>query len=340
VLSYQYYAPKDIRLEEVAELRLADDEVLVQIEAALTGGTDVKTYLRGHPTLIKSIPSSFGYEFAGKIIKSQSKDFGLGMRVIAANTAPCYECFFCKKQEFELCENLEYLNGSFAEQIIIPANIVKHNLYELPSDLDYKSAAMTQTLAVALHGLDKSQIKAGDNIIILGLGAVGQCFIKLCKSYLSNVTVFALGRSPLKLNLAKANQADYVIDVNDFDMAVEELKRLLPYGADVVIEAVGQIDTWQEALKLVRKGGLVNFFGGCKQGSTIELDTYQAHYQELRTIGTYHHQPKYIKEALRLIATNTINVSNLISSTRPLAELSQALESMIAGKDLKVCIEP
>ena len=334
MLSYQYHGPKDIRLEEVCLPALADGEVLVNIRAALTGGTDVKTYLRGHPKLIKTIPSSFGYEFSGDVIVSNSDKFRAGMRVVAANTSPCYKCFFCEKQEFELCEHLEYLNGSFAEQIIVPAHIVKHNLYEFSRDLDYKYAAMTQTLAVALHGLVKSQIKAGDNVVVLGLGAIGQCFIKLCKSYLQDITVFALGRSQLKLDLAKANQADYVIEFSD----LSQLKQLLPYGADVVIEAIGKPETWQQALGLVRPGGLVNFFGGCELGSKIELDTYQAHYQELRTVGVFHHTPYYIKEALSFIANGIIDVSNLITATAPLNQLQAVLESMLQGENLKVCI--
>jgi L-iditol 2-dehydrogenase len=333
-----FHGPKDLRYEEIEMPDLAAGELLVRVAAALTGGTDVKTYLRGHPKIIKSLPSSFGYEFAGMVaeiapgLESLDK-IKIGDRVLAANTAPCYKCFFCHKQEFSLCEHLDFLNGSFAEYIKIPAQIVRHNLYKIPEHLSFKSAACTQTLAVALHGLKRSQIKTGDFVAVLGLGAVGQTFIKLCKSYLSDIKVIAIGRSPLKLKLAKDNGADYIIGPDP-----SALKEIYPYGADVVIEAVGLAETWTLALEMVRPGGLVNFFGGCPKGSKIELDTFQAHYQELRTVGVFHHSPALIKEALDLISSGKINMDNLITDELPLAELPKALEMSLAGEAIKMLI--
>lgn len=323
--AFLYYGPQDIRLEEVQLPQLSAGEVLVKIEAALTGGTDVKTYLRGHPRIIKETPSAFGYEFAGIVEESKNENFHPGDRVVAANTAPCYECFFCKKQEHQLCENLEFLNGSFAEYIKIPARISQHNLYKIPDSLDYKNAAATQTLAVCLHGFYKTEIKSGDNVVILGLGAIGQCFIKLCKRLVPDATIIAIGRSKTKLELAKKNGAILTME--------------LPHGADKVIEAVGTPETWAQALSLVRPGGTVNFFGGCPKGTHINLDTYQVHYAETKLIGSFHHTPKYIQEALELLATKQIDMSDLITHEMPLSELETALKMMISGEAMKVLIK-
>lgn len=336
--SWLYYGPRDIRLEEIETPKLEDGEVLVDIACAVTGGTDTKTYLRGHPKLIKTIPSSFGYEFAGTVRGSKNSNFKPGDRVVAANTAPCYECFFCKKEEFELCQNLDFLNGSFAEAIKIPARIAEHNLYTIPDSLDFKSAVMTQTLAVALQGFIKTEIKPGDLVAIYGLGAIGQCFIKLCKNYINDVTVVAIGRSKNKLDLAKANGANHIIKSTDSETMSHKLSAISQYGADKVIEAVGKLDAWQEAMSLVRPGGTVNFFGGPPQGSKIELDTYQIHYQEVKIIGSFHHQPKYIKEALELIASGKIKMDDLISHEMPMTDLEKALQLMIDSKAMKILL--
>lgn len=335
--SILYYKPKDIRLEEVISPDISKGEVLIEIKAALTGGTDLKTYLQGHPKIIKSIPSSFGYEFAGVIKESQNEKFKVGDRVVGANSAPCYQCFFCKKEEYELCENLEFLNGSFAELIKIPAQITNHNLYKIPDTLDFKIAAAVQTLAVTLHGFDKSQIKDGDLVCVYGIGAIGQCFIKLCKALRKNITVIAVGNSTLKVDLAKANGADYIFDYKDPDY-IQKIKAINNHGVDVALEATGKPDVWMDCLKFIRPGGLINFFGGCKKGTSINLDTYQMHYEEIRLIGTFHHQPKYIKEALDLLVNQIIKIDDLITHEFTLEQLEEALLLMQEGKCLKSLI--
>ncbi len=335
--AFLYYGPHDIRLEEIPTPKLEAGEVLVKVEAALTGGTDTKTYLRGHPRIIKETPSAFGYEFSGTVAESRLAEFQVGERVVAANTAPCYECFFCKKHEYELCQNLEFLNGSFAEYIKIPVNIAKHNLYKIPDSLDYKNAAALQTLAVSLHGFYKTEINPGNSVIIYGLGAIGQCLIKLCKRLVPDATVIAIGRSQSKLTLAQVNGADHVM--NSLNPTSRELTAIgLPYGADRVIEAVGKPEAWTEALSLVRPGGTVNFFGGCPKGTIIELDTYQMHYSQTKLVGTFHHSPKYVQEALYLLTSKQIDMSDLISHELPLSDLEKALEMMISGEAMKVLI--
>lgn len=336
--AFLFYGPKDIRLEEVSRPELGDGEVLVKVEAALTGGTDTKTYLRGHPRIIKTIPSSFGYEFAGTVVETNNNDFQIGDRVVAANTAPCFKCFFCNKKEYELCENLDFLNGSFAEYIRIPAQIVKYNLYKIPHELSFKEAAMAQTLAVILHGLAKTEIKSGDTVVIYGLGPIGLSFIKVCKKLFSNLKIIAIGRSQSKLDLALANGADIVLNSSNANEGVK--KATQGYGADKVIEVVGKPEAWLEALSLVRPGGTINFFGGCPKGTKIEIDTFQIHYQEIKILGTFHHSPNYIQEALELIASGKINMLDLISHEMPLSDLTKALEMMIDGKAMKILIKP
>jgi L-iditol 2-dehydrogenase len=339
--SYLYYGPRDIRLEDVIIPDLLDGEVLVKVIYAATGGTDLKTFQRGHPKIIKNIPSSFGYEFVGVIesVDSSVAGFQQGDYVVAANTAPCYECFFCKKAEYSLCENLEFLNGAFAEYIKIPKNIVKHNLHKVSRFDKLEELSLTQTLAVALHGFKRSYIKDDDKLIVYGLGPIGQTFIKLIR-FFTKAEIYAVARSQHKLDLAKENGADFLVDIknlSDEEIKVK-LKSLLPYGADVVIEAVGKPEAWQLCLSLVRKGGLINYFGGCVQGTSIQVDTFRLHYDEIRLIGVFHHSPEYIKAALELISSDKISMKNLISQKFSLSDLPKALALHEDGSVFKTLI--
>lgn len=339
--SYLYYGPRDIRLEDVIIPDLLDGEVLVKVIYAATGGTDLKTFQRGHPKIIKNIPSSFGYEFVGVIesVDSSVAGFQQGDYVVAANTAPCYECFFCKKAEYSLCENLEFLNGAFAEYIKIPKNIVKHNLYKVSRFDKLEELSLTQTLAVALHGFKRSYIKDDDKVIVYGLGPIGQTFIKLIK-FFTKAEVYAVARSQHKLGLAKENGADFLVDIKNLsDEEIKaKLKSLLPHGADVVIEAVGKPEAWQLCLSLVRKGGLINYFGGCVQGTSIQVDTFRLHYDEIKLIGVFHHSPEYIKAALELISGDKISMKNLISQKFSLSDLPKALALHEDGSVFKTLI--
>ena len=129
----QYYGPQNIKYEDVSIKPPESGEIVIKIMSALTCGTDVKTYRRGHPVLIKSIPSGFGHEFAGIVdrIADDVKNVKVGDRVVAANSAPCGHCFFCKKEEYNLCENLNLLNGAYAQYITVPKRIVEKNRFKI-----------------------------------------------------------------------------------------------------------------------------------------------------------------------------------------------------------------
>lgn len=339
----RYYAPKDIRYEEINIPELNEGEVLVKVMAALTCGTDVKTFRRGHPVLIKKTPSGFGHEFAGEIVKigENVKGFEIGDRVVGANSAPCGECFFCKKGEENLCENLELLNGAYAQYIVIPKIIVEKNLIKLPKDLPYKLAAFTEPLSNVCHGIARTPINKGDTVGVIGIGPIGLMFCALAK--LKGAKVIAMGRNPLKLKLAKEfAHVDEVIDLKKFDdpteiiLSMTEEKR----GLDVAIECVGLPEMWEKMFKLVRRGGAVHLFGGCASGTSVNIDTRRLHYDEVNIISVFHHTPKYFREALDLISTKKVDVEKLITKTMPLKYAKKAIEMHATGEAIKVLLEP
>lgn len=344
--SIQYWGPGDIRLEEVTIKPLQAGEILVKVESALTCGTDVKTYRRGHPVLIKQIPSGFGHEFAGIIAKlgkdvEELEGFKVGDRVVAANSAPCGECFYCKKEEYNLCERLDLLNGAYAEYITVPARIVKKNMLKLPEKLSFDKAAFCEPLANVVHGVERTDIKPGQTVGIIGIGPIGLMFAKLAK--LKGARVIVAGRNPLKLDLAtEFADADEVVDLTKypnpekiFMSFTEEHK-----GLDIAVECVGLPQIWERMFSLVRPGGTVHFFGGCKSGSSVNFDTTRMHYSDIKMISVFHHTPKYFRQALELIASGQIDVEKLITDTIHLDGVQDALERHIAGNAIKFLVKP
>ena len=339
----RFYAPENIKYEQVEVPDITEDEILVKIMAALTCGTDVKTYHRGHPVLIKTTPSGFGHEFAGIIEKigKNVKNFEVGDRVVAVNTAPCMECYFCKIEEYNLCENLEFLNGAYAEYIIIPKQIAKINTYKIPDHVSFEEAAFVEPLANVAHGIERTEIKPGQTVGIIGLGPIGLMLTRLAK--LKGAKVIVAGRNPMKLELAKTfGGADATIDLNlepDPERAFKN-HTVEGRGLDVIIEAVGLPELWERTFKLVRKGGTVHLFGGCKSGTSVNIDTHKLHYDEIRVIGVFHHTPQYVKKSLELIASGQIDVKKLITHKMPLKDLEKAIKMHKNGETLKILISP
>src|SRR5215469_8107823 len=164
MLAALFYAPLDVRLEERPIPQPGPGEILLQIAAATTCGTDLKTFRRGHPVLFQRTPAPFGHEVAGVVAATgagvtRCKE---GDAVVVANSAPCLECFFCRRGQFSLCENLLFLNGAYAEYLLVPERIVRQNLYHLPRGISFATVAVTEPLACALHGVDASAIKQDD----------------------------------------------------------------------------------------------------------------------------------------------------------------------------------
>ena len=339
----QFYEPQKIKYEEVNINDPRDGEVQIKIMAALTCGTDVKTYRRGHPVLIKRIPSGFGHEFSGIITKIGKNvvGFNVGDRVVAANSAPCGECFFCKRGEHNLCENLEFLNGAYAEYINVPKAIVKRNLLHLPDDLSFERAAFAEPLANVVHGVEKTGIKAGQTVGVTGLGPIGLMFVKLAK--MKGARVIAAGRNPLKLKMAKEfGCADEIVDLTKYK---NPEKIFIDFsdgkkGLDVAVECVGLPEIWERMFTFVRKGGTVHLFGGCKAGTSISIDTRRLHYDEIKVLSIFHHTPQYFREALRLIYEENLPVEKLITETLPLEKTEEGLIKHMNGEALKVLIKP
>lgn len=338
-----FYGPQNIKYEETRIKPLEKGEILVKIGAALTCGTDVKTFRRGHPVLIKEIPSGFGHEFAGTVEKVAEgvTNVKVGDRVVCANSAPCGECFYCKRGEYNLCENLNMLNGAYAEYIVVPERIVQKNTIILSDDLPFYKAAFSEPLANVVHGVERTDIKEGNTVGVIGIGPIGLMFARLAK--LKGARVIAAGRNPIKLKLAEEfSYADEVVDLKKYPNPEKIFRDFSDEkkGLDVAVECVGLPEMWERVFSCVRPGGTVHFFGGCKSGSTVTFDTTKMHYGDIKLMSVFHHTPKYFRQALNLIASGDVEVEKLITAELPLEKVEWAMEQHIAGNAIKFLIRP
>ena len=338
MLAALLYGQEDLRLEQVPDPTPQAGEVVIQVEAATTCGTDLKVWRRGGHAKMLTPPTLFGHEGAGRIVAVGAgvTDWRVGDRIVANNSAPCMKCFFCQRQEYSLCPHLTWNNGTFAEYLKIPAPIVRHNLLQVPDHLPLVLAAMTEPLACVLHGINRAGVKPHDKVVVLGDGAIGLMFVAVLSQY-TEIILWGGNNQRLEIGekLGAARTFNYH-QVTDIANTVKELTD--GWGADVVIEATGVPSVWETAIACGRPGATINLFGGCPRDTTITVNTEQLHYSELTLKGVFHNTPEYVKAALSLIASGTIPFDLLISEHRPLQDLEQVFMDMKARKVIKVAM--
>ena len=278
------YAPGDLRIEDVPKPEPGPGEVLVQIEVALTDGTDLKTYRRGHPLLLREAPAPFGHELCG---------LADGRRVVAANSAPCGSCDGCARGE--QCRSLVFLSGAYADWLVVPERIAAVNLHEVPAGVAAEVAAMVEPLACCLRGVERASVSAGDTVAILGAGPIG-LMLAACVADAGGWPVIVGGREE-----RRALVESFGAEVGD------------GRGADVVIEAAGTEQAWSDAIELVRPGGTVVVFGGLPRDTRPPIDAYRVHYEELTVRGSFHHTPATVRAALGFLASGAYPWERLVT---------------------------
>lgn len=338
------YGREDLKVEEVAIPALADDEVLVRVKVALTCGTDLKVWRRGYHARMITPPALFGHELAGVVAAVGPAARGgvrVGMRVVPANSAPCNACLFCRKDRQNLCEDLLFNNGAYAEFVRIPGRIVQQNLLEIPDHVSYRDAAMAEPLACVLRGIEETHVRTGDTAVVVGCGPIGLKFVRVLSA--RGVRVIALGKRKGQVENAERVGAAAAFDVTHLDNPVEMVHKITEgqRGADAVIEAVGSPVTWEWAISMVRRGGSVNLFGGCPQGTEVCVDPTALHYSEITIRSTFHHTPRHIREALDTIARGEVRAGDFVSGEIQLEDLPREFEQMKRRNgELKTAVIP
>jgi len=334
---------EDIRIEHVPIPEAAPGELILSVGAALTCGTDLKVFRRGYHARMIVPPALFGHELAGTVVEAGEgvTGFSNGDRVVALNSAPCGECYFCARGQENLCDDLLFNNGAYAEFIRIPARIVAKNTLRIPDHVPFEHAALTEPLACAVHGFKDSHPHPGDTVAVIGGGPLGLMILHVAA--LAGCETISIVKHDGQVEAAKQLGATHVVQAANIRNAIRDTRALTPkgQGVDIAIEAVGLPESWQEALELVRKGGTVNFFGGCAAGTHVTLDTNRIHYSDITMRATFHHTPEICREALELIAGKSFQAGAFITGHAHLYELNRVFEKLMnRSSEIKTVIVP
>lgn len=337
------YGKEDVRIERLPVPVADTGEMVVRVHAALTCGTDLKVYRRGYHAKMLTLPISFGHELAGTVaeVGSGVTRFKPGDRVVALNSAPCDACYFCRRGQQNLCDDLLFNNGAYAEYIRIPARIVEKNTLLLPDELPYEHAALTEPLACVLRGLEESGPQAGDTMVVIGAGPIGLMFMHAAQ--IAGLHVIAVVKHDEQIAAARMFGAEQVVQTTAVEDPIAAVRALTPEGrgVDVAIEAVASPVTWQWAVDMVRKGGVVNFFGGPPSGTKVELDTNRLHYNEITLKASFHHTPATVRRAFELIQSGKFKCREYITGRARLVDLNDVFHRLMSGSaDIKTAILP
>jgi len=339
---------EDLRVEDVPVPVAGPGELVLRVGAALTCGTDLKVYRRGYHAKMLTLDRLFGHELAGTVVEVGEgvKEFVPGDRVVPLNSAPCDECFFCQHGQQNLCDDLLFNNGAYAEYIRIPARIVAKNTLAIPADMPFEHAALTEPLACVMRGLEESQALAGQTAIVLGAGPIGLLFIHAAS--LAELHVIAVVKRLDQVATAKKFGAEQVLRISDVEDPIAAARALTPEGrgADIVFEAVATPEAWQWAVQMARKGGLVNLFGGPPAGTTVQLDTNLIHYSDLTLKASFHHTPSTARAAFDLLRSGRFQCRDFLTGTATLEELPAVFRGMLTrpaegtAPDIKTIVYP
>lgn len=333
--------PRKLSCEELPLPRPGADEVVLKIDAALTCGTDLKAFLRGHPKW--PMPTRFGHEYAGTIAARGRNVAGVreGDAVMLAPTAPCGSCFYCKRGQETLCVSImeTMVLGGYAEYLTVPERVIRTNLFPKPTELSFAEASLLEPVSCVVHGLQQPTIRQDDIAVIIGAGAFGLLHLVVLRA-LGIEQIYVIARNPRRAKIAKELGASGIIPC-----AAEQARPLVldltqGRGADLVVECTAQPRVWEEAIILARPGGQVVLFGGCPPGTTVSLDTYRLHYDQVQVFSPFHFTPKAVRHAQEMLASGKIPTQHLISGSYPLSQLPHAFDLLQQGQGIKYAVIP
>jgi L-iditol 2-dehydrogenase len=348
MLAAVLHGREDLRVERVPVPSPEAGEIVVRVAAALTCGTDLKVYRRGYHAMMLQPPIPFGHELAGTVVAVGLgvQRFRVGDRVVALNSAPCDVCFFCARDQQNLCEDLQFNNGAYAEYLRIPARIVEKNTLHIPDHVAFEHAALTEPLACVVRGLEETAAQPGDTMVVLGAGPIGLMFMHVAQ--LAGIHVIAVVKREDQISAARLFGAEKVVRVMDGKDIVAATRAATPgqRGADSVIEAVATPMTWGWAVDIVRKGGTVNFFGGPPSGTRVTLDTNRLHYGDITLKASFHHTPAACRAAFELVTSGRFKAAECITGRATLPEVPGLFHKMLSRPrhttrlDIKTAVFP
>jgi L-iditol 2-dehydrogenase len=342
----RFYAPGDLRVEEVERPEPGAGELLVRVRACGTCGTDAKILSFGHHHLVP--PRVLGHEVTGEVeeLGEGTEGFSAGDRVQLIAAIPCGECFECTHRSMSICSKQEsigyHYDGGFAEWLVVPEKVLRvDGLNIIPEGTSFEAAAVTEPLACVLNGQQLVGVTDGDVVVVIGAGPIGCLHVRLARAR-GAAKVFLVERSTLRLAMSSERVSpDAAIDTSKDDAIDAVLKLTEGRGADVIITAAASGSAQEDALQMAARGGRISLFGGLpKDEPYVKLDSNLVHYRELRIFGANGSTPAQNREALGLIARGAVPVADLITDRMPLERVHDAIEAVRSGNSIKVVITP
>jgi len=334
------YGPSDLRVETVAVPSISDREALMKVKVVGVCPSDVRTY----QGIYKHMPFPYGresyglsgHEWAGEVVEigKSVRDLSLGDLVVPEIIVPCGLCRACMKGMMNLCRNKGNLERGYAEYAKAPSNL----LFKVPDGVSPEEAAFAEPIAVCLHTNEIISPKPGETVLIIGGGPMGLIHTQITKLSGAKVVVSELVESRLKT--AWEYGADVTVDPLNEDLAAKVKGLTDGYGADAVICATGAKSAIESAFKAVAVAGKIVLFGGTYPPTDIQVDPNIIHYGEICVTGSYDHLPIHMLRALKLMSSDALNVTRLVSNTFALDWIREAFELVRAGKALKVQVKP
>jgi len=346
VKAAKFYAPGDIRLEDVPEPEVSPGEVKIRVRNCSTCGTDVKISRSGHPNMTP--PQIMGHEIAGEIteIGEGVEGWVVGDRVQVIAAIPDGTCPECLAGHPAVCENQLSMGyqfpGGFADYLVVPNEVLRvDGLNLIPDSLSFAEASLAEPLACVLNGQELARVGEGDTVVIVGSGPIGCLHVRLARARgAAKVILIDLNAERLAA-AADIVKPDVAIASEDTDPVAAVLAATGGRGADVVITAAASGRAQEQGLLMLARRGRLSLFGGlAKDAPTITVDANLVHYRELTIVGVNGSSPAHNKQALELIASGSVPVADLITHRLPLDQVLDALDIVARGEAIKVTIEP
>ena len=334
-----YYNNNDVRIEEMPVPEISDKELLVRVEASGICGSDVMEWYR-----VKKAPLVLGHEISGVIVKTGKnvKTFKTGDRVFVTHHVPCNECEYCKRGQHTLCRTLHstrFYPGGFSQYLRVPEINVKTGTFKLPDEISFDEGTFIEPLACVIRGFRIAGFKPHRVFLIIGSGIAGLLNIKMAKN-LSAEKIFATDINKFRLDFAKKTGADVAIHAKEnINNVIREYNNgELP---DYVILCTGAPTAVTQALNSVAPGGTILFFAPTEPGVEIPFPLFDLWNKQISMFSTYAGAPDDIKEAIKLLKSKKIKVTDMITHKLPMDKTPEGFKLVAeAKKSIKVIIEP
>lgn len=329
-----------VSVKDVPVPEIGNGDILVKMRACGLCGSDLeKVY--GHYGVVSM---RLGHEPAGEIIAGGKnvKDLKVGDRVFVHHHVPCYSCHYCKHEDYTMCPQYQKSNlepCGLAEVFLVPEwNVSRGGVIKLPSDVSFEEAAMIEPLACCIRAINKSGMKSGDDVAVVGVGPAGIMHIMLAKTSGAG-KVFAIDINDFRLDFARKLGADFAINTTRQD-AVKTIKDSTDNrGVDIAIVATGSTKAFLQSLDLVRSGGKVVLFGVPSKGSNIPLDINRIFSNEIKLIPSLAASEKETNQAFELIASKRLDIKQIITHTFSLERAEDAIKCAYEARDaMKVVV--